>query len=220
MKEDKLKIKTRSIVFVGSFNPTIIQPYWLALRGLISEEDAGSVKIDIMHEEIVRMHMDWLFIEVTKQRFELRTSQEPFFGMCKDLAMGIFRVLNETPIVMLGINHEFHYSYSNKKDYYDLGDKLANLRPWEKHLNDPRLLQIEVMEQKPHHRQYNGHYRVRVYSSEQIKQPNYGVGVAINDHYALLEDQTGRDNEIIEILNQNWVESGVKAENIVLTIGE
>ena len=48
------EISAASIVMVGYFNPQIFQPFWLAMHGVISEEEAESANIGFVHPEITR----------------------------------------------------------------------------------------------------------------------------------------------------------------------
>ncbi len=63
MFSDNLEAYTLSIVFVGDFNPAIIQPYWLANKKLIREQEAENAKVGILHNEITKFNIDWATIE-------------------------------------------------------------------------------------------------------------------------------------------------------------
>jgi hypothetical protein len=96
--KESLQIKTMSIVLIGDFNPVIIQPFWLASRKLIREQEAQNAHVEIIHNELVKFELDWVSIEITKNRFEAKSSQEPYFDPMRDLCVGIFEFLRETPI--------------------------------------------------------------------------------------------------------------------------
>ena len=104
-----LRIQEATIVFVGSINPAIIQPYWLAQKGLILESEAESAEIEIIHRELVIFRIDWATIEITPQKFQIKTKNEMFFHVMKELANNIFRKLKDTPLNRLGINLVSHY---------------------------------------------------------------------------------------------------------------
>ena len=46
------------IVIVGSFNPRIFQPFWLAKQNLISDEAAENAKITIIHPDITAFEIE------------------------------------------------------------------------------------------------------------------------------------------------------------------
>jgi len=105
MLNNYLQIHTASVVFVGEFNPVIIQPFWLANKKLIRDQEAQDAKVEIIHNEIVKFEIDWARFEITKDRFEIRTSQEPYFEPMRDLVISIFEILKETPISALVSNN-------------------------------------------------------------------------------------------------------------------
>jgi hypothetical protein len=210
---DSLQINTLSIVFAGEFNPVIIQPFWLAHKKLIREQEAENAKVDLIHHELVRIDFDWAFIEITKDRFEIRSSKEPYFEPVRDLALGIFNILKETPIRALGMNHIFHFALNDERRYYDFGDKLAPLKNWNTFMKDPKMLQLEIFE-KTRPDGLNGHYRVRIQPSDQISPTNFGVAIYINNHFSVEAGQKGRNREMLSTLAENWSNSFTRASDI------
>jgi len=142
MLERYLQIETLSIVFIGDFNPVILQPFWLANKNLIREDEASNANVEIIHNDIVKFDLDWVVIEITKNRCQFRTNKSPYFEAVKDLATSVFRILKETPIKALGINHVFDLSLRNAEEYYEFGNVLTPLNIWSDSLNKPRLLNL------------------------------------------------------------------------------
>lgn len=215
MLHDHLQIYTLSIVFLGEFNPVIIQPYWLAHKKLIREQEAQNATVDVIHNEIVKIELDWAKFEITKNRFEVRTSQEPYFEPLKDLIISIFEILRETPIISLGINHLKYFSLPSEESYYNFGNKLAPLSTWNEVLNDPRMLFLEILEQDRKDK-INGKYRVRIQPSD-IKMQN-GILIQVNDHIDLNPGETGRNGEMVKSLGNNWRASMNRATEIIETV--
>ena len=153
-----------SIVFIGDINPVIFQPSWLSNKGLIQITEAENAQVEIIHNEICKFKLDWVSFEVTRQRFMIRTSKEPFFSATKDLGISIFNILRDTPLKNLGINHIFHY-HLNADSYLEIGKKLVPFENWNTLLTNPRLLQIEMTEE-PRNDGRSGHFRIRVAPSE------------------------------------------------------
>lgn len=209
MLKDKLQIYTLSIVFIGDFNPVIIQPFWLAHKKLIRDQEAEDAKDVLVHNELVKFDLGWAYLEITKNRFEIRTSKEPYFEVVKDLALSIFKVLKDTPIKVLGINHIKHFILTDE-ELYNFGDKLAPLSNWNEFLSDPKMLFLEIIEQKRKDG-LKGHIRIKVHPSDQVGK---GVVINLNDNFSLREDQNGRNGEIVNILQENWNNSQVLAEEI------
>ena len=203
----KPEIYDMSIVFVGDINPVIIQPFWLAGKGLIQETEGENAKVEMIHNEIVKFELDWVSFEATRQRLMVRTTKESFFSVTKDLAISIFKILKDTPLKNLGINHILHFKL-DEESYIDIGKKLTPFDNWEGILSNPRLLQLEMTDQ-PRNDGFSGEYRVRITPSELIKP--FGVSLNINDHFNQVEKTLG-SNEIIGILNNSWEISLNRAE--------
>jgi hypothetical protein len=207
-----VEIKTLHLTFVGDFNPAIIQPFWLANKGLIRESEANDVKVEIIHNEYVRFDLDWVRIEVRQDRFDIHCAQEPYFDIVKDLVVGIFNFLRETPIKGLGINHIWHCNLKSEEKYFEFGNKLTPLYNFD-FLNDGRMLLLEVIELKRKD-QKAGSYRVRIEPTNKASS-QYGVAVNINDHYALETNQTGRDSEMINILQECFKSSFERTTSVI-----
>lgn len=181
MIDKYLQIETLSIVFLGDFNPVIIQPSWLSSRGLIREEEATNARIEIIHNEVVRFEIDgWMKFESTRSRCEFKTSKAPYFDPLKDLASGVFKILCETPIKSLGLNFVYDLSLSDKKMYYEFGNNLTPLTFWKDSLNDPRLLQLEIYEEK---RVENSSASRRVRIAPTDQKISFGIMISVNNHF-------------------------------------
>lgn len=204
--------ESKSIVFIGDFNPLILQPYWLFSKNLIREEEARNANVDIMHQEVVKYFLDWVEIEVSKQRSSFSTSKSPYFDPMKDLCTSIYKILKETPITAVGINHKFEINLQNSETYYEFGNILSPLFIWEDTFNDPRLLQLEIYE-KERKDGLKGLYRIKITPSE--RNVNNLISVRINDHYELQNGGNGRDLEIVKLLDDNWEASNRRAKKVI-----
>ncbi|NVN93984.1 MAG: hypothetical protein HXX18_01745 [Bacteroidetes bacterium] len=211
MLEKYLQIEALSIVFIGDFNPVIFQPFWLSSKELIREDEAKNAKIDIIHNEIVKYELDWINIEITRNRCVFKTTKEPYFDPLKDLVIGIFKILNETPIKSFGLNHTYELSLQTKEKYYNFGSKLTPLNYWDEELNDPRLMQLEVFE-KERSDFKNGSRRIRITPSSDQTIP-FGVSININNHYDLKSEVKKID--YITLLEDNWKTTFVQTKDIV-----
>lgn len=209
---DFVEIKTIHLVFAGDFNPSIIQPFWLANKGLIRDSEAQDAKVEIIHNEFVRFSFDWVTIEVRQDRFDIQSSQEPYFSIVKDLCIGIFNSLKETPIKGLGINHIWHCNLRNSESYFEFGNKLAPLINFD-FLNNARMIHLDIIEQK---RSDNkpGSYRIRIEPTDKAST-NFGVAININDHFGLDVNNTGRGGEMLKILKENFDSSLERCKDVV-----
>ncbi|QNF31309.1 hypothetical protein HUW51_00695 (plasmid) [Adhaeribacter swui] len=209
--KEKLQISVTNIVLIGDFNPIIFQPAWLASKGLIRENEADSVNLELIHKELVRYRLDWAELEITDNRFYIQTSKEAYQEAIRDLVLGIFKTfLKETPIRALGINHLLHYQLT-EKEYINLGDKLVPLNNWNEFFKDPRILHVEVLESQRLDNN-NGYYRVNITPSDLL--PRNGIIINLNDHYSLKNQERGTQGEIIKILEDSWDSSLTMANDI------
>lgn len=206
-----LHIKTLSVVIVGDFNPNILQPYWLSSKKLISEDEASAALLENIHPEISSFSLDWVRIEMTRKRCEFRTTKEPYFDAVKDLVIGVFGILRETPISQLGLNNIFELNLLDKQQFYDFGGRLTTLDLWNDSLSNPKLLQIEIVEEQRSDGNI-GLRRVKVSSGMNANAP-LRVDVAINDHFELRNENGNID--LISLIEENWENSARNSEQIV-----
>jgi hypothetical protein len=211
MLNEYLQIYTFSTVVIGDFNPVIVQPSWLSNKKLIREQEAQNAKIEIIHNEITKFSIDWATFEISRDRFEIRTTQEPYFDPIKDLFVSIFQILKETPIRTVGFNHLKYYALPDEDRYYKFGNKLAPLNNWTDSLNDPRLINLEIIELKRKDKQ-EGQYRIKIQPSDIKLSTNYGILININDHFVV------ENNDLIKTISNNWKNSFNRSSEVAETI--
>lgn len=217
MLERYLEMKSLNFVVLGDLNPIIIQPLWLSSKGLIRESEAQAAKIEIIHNEIVKFQIeDWATVEITKERFSISTSNEAFFITVRDLVISIFKLLKETPIKALGINHHLHFAIPTEEKYYEIGNKLAPLANWTDILKNPRLATLEIMDVE---RKDNlpGSVRIFVQPSDQFQalSTKYGLMIKVNDHFTLTEFGKNTNVEFIKRMTDNWDTSLEQVDSII-----
>jgi hypothetical protein len=128
-----------SIVLLGNFNPAIFQPAWLAAKGLVRASEAESAKVEIIHPEIAQYRLDWLHVSVQRDRFAVTTTDPARRVSLRDLAIGIFGLLEETPTTKLGLNRTMQVDMKNLESYHALGHLVAPKGPWDGILEKPGL---------------------------------------------------------------------------------
>jgi hypothetical protein len=157
--------------------------------------------------------LKWAKIEVTKNRFEIKTTKEPYFEPIRDLIVSIFTILKETPIKMLGINHTLHFAMNDEQKYYEFGNKLAPLENWSYLFKKPKIIHLEVFEEQRLDG-LKGNYRVRVLPSDLLDSINFGVSINLNDHYDVSSPDKEQSGELVKLLQENWNNSIELARNI------
>jgi hypothetical protein len=204
------EISGTSVVLIGSFNPAIIQPAWLASKGLIGESEADAANIDVITHDISAFSTDWLRVLVTGDRFLCASEVAPSFDLLRDLTVGIFRHLAETPITAMGINRSFHFPAPSEEAWHAFGHKLAPKDIWNDVMSNPGTRAVVIQGARPD--KAVGHVFATVEPSIRV-QP--GIYININDHYQL--DQMGSSNAsaMADVLITNWEPSFGRAQTIV-----
>lgn len=192
-----------NIVLLGQFNPAFFQPAWLAAENLVRPQEADSAEVQLIHPEAAVMRLEWLQLHVVRDRFQATTIQSPYFEPLRDLVVGIFSLLNHTPLAALGINHEFHFRLDSEQQWHDLGDRLAPKHDWGL-LKTPGMRSLVIEGQRDDG--FDGHVLVKVEPSRRFEHSIY---VEVNDHYELRAPTAkhGGAEKLIEVLTSQWARS-------------
>lgn len=212
MKEKRPKIQTHNIVLLGDFNPKILHPTWFAAQGLIREQEAEVAELVICHPEILIFSLDWLALEVSRDRFKAETVKESHYEAIRDLVKGTLDLLHHTPIRAIGINKLLHFEMESEEQWHNVGHKLAPKDVWDGILTKPgmRTLTMEGIKQEEG---VMGYIRITVEPSVKVHP---GVYININDHFKIKENQTGQSsNEAISILENRWNASLKRCDKVV-----
>jgi hypothetical protein len=97
-----------SIVLLGSFNPKIFQPYWMAKHGLISDDAAEVADVAVIHPEIAAFMIEDLFaLQVNSSRFAIERNVAPLVLIC-DLVNRLFsELLPHVPIQQMVLIEQY-----------------------------------------------------------------------------------------------------------------
>jgi hypothetical protein len=203
----KPAIHGHSIVLVGDFNPKIFQPAWFGAEGLIRNLEAEKADIQIVHPEVVVFKLEWMSLEVTRDRFVAGTLQEAYDEVIRDLVISTFRILRHTPLRVMGINEYGHYPIDSEEHWHRIGHTLAPKEKWDKILKNPGMKRLDIQAMRPDN--LKGHVLVTVEPSSKIP---IGLYLRVNDHFEAqkTEGSAGSD-EVINILEANWAESHRRA---------
>lgn len=211
MNGHPVEYETAIIVFVGNMNPTIFHPAWFAKEGLIRESEAESSEIKIVHPDITAFSLDWMNIEVTRNKFIINTDQNAYFDVLRDLTVGVFSLLSHTPISAMGINYECHIRLGLKEDVYDFFNLISPKEKWKEVFNKPTLKKLMIKEtQRPD--KFKGEINITIEPSVKIK--NKGIFISVNDHYDL-EESNKTEKLIPSLLKKQWEPSLNNSKNYV-----
>lgn len=206
MNVRKPAIEGVSIVLVGKFNPAVFHPSWFAQQGLLRPSEAETAEDVVVLQHVATFKMDWLNVFVDMQRFQLHTTQMDYYPVIRDLAMGTFALMPETPIYMLGINMHSHVRVDSEGDWHKIGNTLAPKDPWGGILESPGMKSVSIQGIRPDERDDGdivGGITVQVEPS--VKFP-LAVFFSVNDHFQIKDPQhpSISAGTIMEVLAANW----------------
>lgn len=210
------EITELSIVMLGSFNPAIFHPSWLLSHKLIDEEDFKSNEIEVINPFLAKFKSRWLQVEVTNSRCQLKTTDGTSFELLRDLNVSIFKVLRETPINAFGINVISDYQLEEKQ-YEKAGNILAPFSNWKEIFNDPKLLRLEIVQERRMDEE-EGSHRIRLMPSMLVKP--HGLRIDINSHFEVSKYDT-MDKKLhvfISKWEQTLRDANIYAKNILTKI--
>ena len=211
-----------SIVLLGDLNPKIFTPDWFARYDLLSGEEANAAEVEIIHQQVTKFRAGWLSLSVETNRFVAETTDHSI--QLRDLVVRTFQeYLSHTPIGMLGINREMHFSVGSTEERDRIGFKLAPPDVWGDWASDivaaegnihggMRSLEIRqtLVKDRP-----RGYVQATVQPSAKIKNQT-GIYVRVNDHYEI--DDPGKAlgcEEIIGFLAAKFDDSKRRSEWII-----
>lgn len=199
----------------GEFTPSILQPYWLVYHGLLTEDEAKSIKHQIISPEISQLILDWVKLEVVEDKFTAITEHESHFEVVRDLIVNIYTILSETRIHAIGINHEVHYKLESKKIRDKFGNFLSPLSNWDE-MDDPKLFQIEIIEQKRKD-DHKGYFRSNIQPSAIITSHD-GVCFSVNDHIEVEKEKLLGNDKILKAYKSNYENSFARTKALFESI--
>ena len=183
----KPELEAASIVLRGSFNPSILHPSWLAVQGLVPSAEAEKAleekKEFVVSRELTTFAFDWFSIQVTADRFGAYSSDPSRFPGLRDLVVGVFKLLDSTPVGSLGMNRSMHFKVT-EDHWHTLGDTWAPKEPWKDALRGNRPgnlpgLRSLTMEGNREGSE-SGRIRVKVEPSVRITP---GIFIDTNEHH-------------------------------------
>jgi hypothetical protein len=217
-----------SIVAVGNFNPPIFSPDWLNRNGLIGDGDVEFAKKAasyVISPDVCRFETEWFTLQVVAQQFSL-TSKGALTPLLKDLATGIFTIIDHTPVTALGLNFEANFKIPTLDELHKIGDVLVPKNIWHKIYPDDDHQSIGManltITVDPHKRDENfsNGNKKNISVRRSTATPN-GVYFIFNDHYPFTKDETSKStpaNCLVRRIDDHWEELKSEAQNVFESI--
>jgi len=200
MPDYNIIYKEASAVLVGSFNPAIFHPEWLARHNLIPSDDLKGQKVEIVHQDISKFSLEWLGIDVLRNKFIARTNDSSKFVPLRDLVISIFKILDHTPVKQLGMNLIVDYEITNQDDWHKIGDVLAPKDIWAKCLPE-RIGLKSLTVQSPRKDELEGYIQVSIGPTKLNK---FQVRMNINNHVELELKKKEIKLNPSDVVAENW----------------
>lgn len=119
------ELEGMSIVLLGSFNPAIFHPEWFRRHSLLGESECEKASVQVISQEIAMFSIGWVAVDVTADRIALTTNQSAYFEPLRDLILGVFTLLNHTPIRVIAVNWMLHYK-ADAATWKQCGESVLN----------------------------------------------------------------------------------------------
>lgn len=168
-----------NIVLIGNFNPSILQPRWMAAVGLVGEKEAEGANITVIAPDASVFELpDWVGIQTTPDRFQ---AMGPFGHALKirDLVAGLFTVLEHTPVTQLGINRAMHFRLPDVATRDALGRKFAPPEVWPHEFGTAKVASLRMQGSRPN----SAAAWAAMTVEPSVKIPDVGVFLAVHEHY-------------------------------------
>jgi hypothetical protein len=189
-------------VLLGSFNPAIFQPQWFAQQDLLPRAEVDDAEIKVVSPQICDFKTARFRFQVIPERFMALAEPTTTPVSLRDLVLGTFFILEQTPVKAIGLNRDMHFELSTDDEWHQIGDKLAPKDGWNEVMTRPgttgrvgmRVLVVEVQKEPKGSRLV-----VKVEPSTQVSK---GVYFQVNDHYAAPESDALKT--LMNITKTNW----------------
>lgn len=178
-----------SIVLVGSFNPSIFSPFWLAKQELVTVQEADAASVIVIHPEFVQFEIGLFIISVEPHKFSVECTRAPWISLADFVSRTFGETLVHTPLRQFGINRNVHFGVGTEQARNRIGRLLAPIELWgdwgkEIDTSDPNLrggMVSLTMQQKWSDTDFKGAINTTVQPSSRITG-NSGIYVQVNDH--------------------------------------
>lgn len=200
-------IESASVVLVGSFNPAILQPRWLADQNLIRLEEATQAEDTkdgfVISPELTVVRLSWLEIQVAADRFVATTTDSSQFRTLREFVTGLFELLEHTPVTAMGLNRHLHIELPATTTWQAIEGAFAprtSLRSvfqGKEETDIPFLMTLAVRGWRAG--SSAEHLNVKIEPSKRIQE---GLYLETNEHYTFAKN--ARASAAMDILREDW----------------
>lgn len=197
MKQFTCELEGWNLVLLGNFNPSIFHPLWLEKFNLVSKEEAERAEIQIVQSEVSSFRVGLIDVFVRPDRFQLSTTDPTVMSQVRDIGIGCFKVLDQTPILQMGINRMMHFKMSSVDAWHTVGHKLAPKEIWK----ELKLENLGTLAVNIEGRRAGSPARAFNVKTEPSKRISPGVYIRTNEHF---ETEASSPLRLIDWLASEW----------------
>ena len=178
----------------------------------------------MVHPEITQFKTRQFRVSVELNKF-IATCEAIHSNIVRDLVISCFgRVLIHTPITLMGLNRELHFSCGSEAQRSKFGFSVAPPEVWgrwgeqiKKTASSEKvhggMMRVQMREQ-PRPDDYAGYIQAEIQPSLLIRG-GAGIFIQINNHFEITQDQEHPAQGAVETLEGAWELSLLKAEEII-----
>ena len=205
MADQAPEIESASIVLVGSFNPAILHPEWLAHQSLIRPEEAEQAKVEVVSRQLTVIRLSWFELQVLEDRFSATATDPAHFQTLQECVLGIFSLLEFTPINAMGLNRQMHFRMRKPESWASLENALAPKKPWAGILSGRRDGAPTLQTLSLDGNRDGSSAQSLIVKVEPSPRVQSGVYMATNEHFEFSDASS--TSEPMNMLSQHWLQA-------------
>ncbi len=192
-----------SVVFVGSFNPSMMHPEVFVKSGLIRAERT-EMSVRYVTPEIANFSVSNITVECIENRLVFLTIDPRMYSPLFDLAIGLIGIMPLTLLSAVGLNIETHHRAPNKNDWHKVGNELAPKQIWSQILDSPGMKELNIVGKCE--ATSSNETNIRVEPSPRFDP---GLSIRVNQHYQLADNSSPMvsvelADKLVAILRGEW----------------
>jgi hypothetical protein len=198
-----------SVVFLGSFDPLVFQPVYMAEHGLLTDSDLTQLRYQFLANELMVLNLPWMQLSAEPGKIIASTTAEsPIVEPVRDFLFALYETLPVRKVSAVGINHETHFAVQSEEAWHKLGHTLVPKEPlWNGVLVSPGTATVTIRGQRDD--DFQGHINVRVEPSTRLHP---GIYVNVNDDMRLAAADSDR---LVNLAAAHMEASKARSDRIV-----
>jgi hypothetical protein len=203
-----------SIVFVGVFDPLMLQPAYLAENALLTDSDLAKLRYQFLASEIAILNLPWMQLVAEPGKLLASTTPEsPIIEPVRDFVLTFYEALKSRHVTSVGLNHDTHFGVRSVEVWHKVGHTLAPKEPvWQKALVDPGTASLLIQGKRDD--EFQGSINVKVEPSIRIIP---GIYLNVNDHMTLADADSDR---LVNLATEKLYTSKARSDLILASLKE